>query len=549
MRVNPIKPSRRVFISAGAFVCWAIAQTGLGQDLLAGELFNEKGWGSFGEFWKSLFSPKLAGSFLKSVIEASQVTLSFAVLGTVVSMVTGMVVSFTISELSVPNRWVQRIARVVMAAPRAFHEVVFALLLIEAFGFDPFVAIISIGVPYGVIVGKVFAETVDEADRRPFQNLRLIGAGRLSGSVFGGLASVKGELVSYAFYRFECAIRSAAVLGVVGVGGIGQQLDLSFETLRYREIWTYIFALMLMSGFAEYASGRVRLRLSGQIQRETGQPKRPNPSQVGVVLKRMASAAQTTPAIAFTAVVTLMLCFHWSGLNLAQTFSRRRWKLLVELITDLWPPSLGGESWRHAVSAAAETVAMSVLAIAAAAILATLFALLVARPPSTAPVSPISAAARSFGRMLLLLFRAVPAPVWAFLVVLVVFPGPVAGAIALAVYNLGILGRLIGEVIEERSGGVADSLRLIGVSEPASMVFGVLPEISSRVLGLVFYRWEVIVRETVIVGVVGAGGLGQLIQSQLVARDFQGVAGSVCVLGVIAVLVDFLGSIGRKALR
>lgn len=149
----------------------------------------------------------------------------------------------------------------------------------------------------------------------------------------------------------------------------------------------------------------------------------------------------------------------------------------------------------------------------------------------------------------MLLARAVPAPIWAFLSVLVLFPGIWPGVVGLAVYNLGVLGRLFTEVLEETDSRAADSLRAIGASPTSCFFYGVLPVAGPRLVSLAFYRWEVIVRETVVVGVVGAGGLGRLINEHLAARDFAAVTGALMSVLVIAIAIDEVSARVRRALR
>jgi len=149
--------------------------------------------------------------------------------------------------------------------------------------------------------------------------------------------------------------------------------------------------------------------------------------------------------------------------------------------------------------------------------------------------------------LVLLLFRAVPGPIWAFLVVLVMFPGIWPGAVALGVYNIGVLGRLYAEVLENHDDRVRRHLASTGASGPQRFAYAVVPTAAPRLASLTLYRWEVITRETVIVGVVGAAGLGQLIQQHLVARDFAAVFGAIGGLVILTLLIDAMSTRLRRA--
>src|SRR5699024_8735317 len=128
--------------------------------------------------------------------------------------------------------------------PRGIHEVIWGLFLVSVLGRDPIVGVLAIAIPFGAITAKVYAEMIDESARGPYQALRECGAGRLTCLVYAVLPQTLPGLMSYAFYRFECSIRSAVILGMIGVGGLGFQLSMSFQGLQYGEMWTLIYVLI-----------------------------------------------------------------------------------------------------------------------------------------------------------------------------------------------------------------------------------------------------------------------------------------------------------------
>ncbi|MCB0992936.1 MAG: ABC transporter permease subunit [Acidimicrobiales bacterium] len=507
---------RRVAIAMAAALVWATFEAGVGSEVL-----NGGGWPSFWRFWRAVISPELSVEFLRLTADAALTTLGFAVLGTALSLLLGAGGALLTSELVAGTGAWQRWWRAVMVIPRAVHEVLWALLLIQVLGFDPLVAVIAIGVPFGAVTTKVFAETIDEADRAPYHALRACGAGRLSALAYGVLPNIAGELTSYAFYRFECAIRSAAVLGVIGAGGLGFQLDLSFESLRYREIWTLVAALMLLSGLADWWSARVR---------------------TSTVTSNRYSVLAAVGLIPFSWwIVDLSVSSLWSG---------RTPRLAADLVADLFPPTTGPGGLGELIDASLATVAMSVLSVAIAAGGALLLGAAAARSRFTTSRRTLrSSLVAPAARLTLLLFRAVPAPVWAFLFVLVLYPGTWPGAVALGVYNLGVVGRLFAETFEEADPHPARRIRASGAPDTSAFLYGTLPVAAPRLASLTLYRWEVMTRETVVVGVVGAGGLGQLINEHLAARDFAAVAGALMAMVVIAVVIDGASSVIRRALR
>jgi phosphonate transport system permease protein len=139
--------------------------------------------------------------------------------------------------------------------------------------------------------------------------------------------------------------------------------------------------------------------------------------------------------------------------------------------------------------------------------------------------------------------------VWALVLLFVLVPGPLPGALALAAYNFGILGRLMAEVVENADGRPEAAIRVHGVGYLHSWLYGTWPQVFPRLLAFGLYRWEVAIRETVIVGLVGAGGLGRLLSEQVAAFDWPGVTSTLFALVLLTFLVDVVSARTRRALR
>lgn len=503
---------QRVVVLTVASLAFSVSRAGLA------DVVNIDGWSSFARFWTTVVRPETSAEFLRLTWDAALQTLAFAVLGSALALLIGAAGALVLSQRMGGSAWRRRCVSVVAALPRAVHEILIGLLLVQVFGFDPIVAVLAIGIPFGAVTAKVFADAIDDADQAAFNSLRASGASRFGAVMYGIGPQVRTELVGYGFYRLECAIRSAAVLGIAGVGGLGFQLDLSFESLRYEEIWTLIAALMLLSGGADAASSSVRL------------------------------GGRRAPAGRLLVVSVIVLGWaSWQvGLDVGSLWSERTRARLPTFANELLPLRLGPGGWGELGSATLDTVGLAVLALMIAVIAGLLGAVAIRRP--TFAASRRGRLRRSAARLLLLMFRAVPAPIWAFLFVLILFPGLWPGAVALGVYNAGVLGRLFAEAIESQPVDAERSALLAGANRVERWCYGVLPQAAPRLTSLAVYRGEVIVRETIIIGVVGAGGLGQLVRDHLVARDFGAVTGVVIVLVALAASADALGTALRRSL-
>lgn len=154
------------------------------------------------------------------------------------------------------------VARVLIAVMRSTHELLWAVLFMAAMGLTPLAAVIALAIPHTGILAKIFAEMVDEAPRDAAKHLRDSGAGALQQYFFGLLPGARNDLVAYGYYRFECIVRGSAVLGFFGIETIGKYIKDAFDNHHYHEMWTYIYALLILVVVFDLWSGVIRRRLS-----------------------------------------------------------------------------------------------------------------------------------------------------------------------------------------------------------------------------------------------------------------------------------------------
>jgi ABC-type phosphate/phosphonate transport system permease subunit len=176
------------------------------------------------------------------------------------------------------------------------------------------------------------------------------------------------------------------------------------------------------------------------------------------------------------------------------------------------PAFLNVEIWKNAVNLTIETLVMSVMATGFATIAALLTVVPAARNIAD---GSLTLAKKWHGRISFgavrggyIFSRAVPELVWAMIIIFIFKPGMLPGAIALALHNFGILGKLFAEVIEDIDSRPVRNLSSSGAGSIQLLMYGVLPAVLPRFLTYILYRWEVIMRTTIVVGFVGAGGLG-----------------------------------------
>ena len=145
---------------------------------------------------------------------------------------------------------------------RSIPELIWALVFVRVVGLGPTAGVLAIALTYGGMLGKVYAEILESGDNHAALALLQNGAGRLQSFFYGLLPQNAAELTSYTVYRWECAIRSSAVLGFVGAGGIGQQMDVSMKMFNGSEVSSMLIVFMALVWLADYVSAWLRRALA-----------------------------------------------------------------------------------------------------------------------------------------------------------------------------------------------------------------------------------------------------------------------------------------------
>ena len=216
-------------------------------------------------------------------------------------------------------------------------------------------------------------------------------------------------------------------------------------------------------------------------------------------------------------------------------------------------PLVQGARWLETGRLALNTLAMSVLAMGIAGAGALVLLMPGARNVSDGTLggAPSRAGAATYAatRIFYTLTRAIPELVWAMLIVFFLSPGIIPGALALGIHNLGIVGRLTSEVVENLDPAPARALRAAGASSPKVLLYGVFPQALPMFLTFLMYRWEVVIRTTVVVGFLNAGGLGREFRLRMSWFHYDEVALLLVWYLMLVIAVDLLSAQLRRRVR
>ena len=198
-------------------------------------------------FMAEFFPPDTSPQFLAKVGIAAWETLAMSALGTAIAAVLGLALAVPASRMSSQDpAWLRNPTRWLLNALRAIPELVWAALLLISAGLGPMAGTLALALHTSGVLGRLFSEAMENIPTGPGDALRTQGVGPLRVFAYATLPQVLPQLMSYTLYRWENNIRAAAVLGVVGAGGLGQLLSFNMGLFLMNKTATILGAMLLM---------------------------------------------------------------------------------------------------------------------------------------------------------------------------------------------------------------------------------------------------------------------------------------------------------------
>jgi len=199
--------------------------------------------------------------FLQRLVRPVLETIQLAIWGTLLAIVLALPLCFLAARNFTPSPLVFHATRQVFNAARGINEIIFALIFVAAVGLGPFAGVLALSVHGAGMLGKFFAEAIEEADAGPVEALRATGARPLQVIVFAVLPQALPAWIAATLYRLEVNLRAATILGMVGAGGIGFELYSSLKLFQYEDTATCVIVILVMVMTADYVSSRLRARI------------------------------------------------------------------------------------------------------------------------------------------------------------------------------------------------------------------------------------------------------------------------------------------------
>ena len=421
------------------------------------------------------------------LLEAFAHTIAFALLGVSVGNVLGLVLALAFHL---------RIVRILAAMVRAVHELFWALIFLQVLGLTPWTGVLAIAIPYAGIIAKVYAEILEESDQRALRALPP-GISRLSAFMFARLPIAFAHFRTYSLYRLECGLRSSAVLGFVGLPTLGFHLESAFAEGHYSQasalLIVFYLAIATMRKWVHRALLPVYLLIALWIL-PTGLP-----------------VSMDTAWRFFSEDIVPQPLRDAVALDVNAWYAT--WLWLTQLLYEQALPGIGA------------TLLLSVIALVVTGVITlTLFPLI--SPLFFRPMP------RTFGHVLLVIVRSTPEYILAYVLLQLWGPSMLPAIVALSLHNGGILAHLLGRYSESLT------LRMDAPHGLNRYFYEVLPRVYRQFMAFALYRFEVILRETAILGMLGIYTLGFYIDSAFADIRFDRALVLIAVTAMLNIAVD-----------
>jgi phosphonate transport system permease protein len=195
-------------------------------------------------------------------------TVLIAYLGTLIGAVGAFTMAFLAATNLAPSGALRFSIKRVFEFCRTVPNLVFALMFVSAFGLGPLAGILAIAIHSFGTLGKLFTEALENIDMKPVEGVRSTGSRFIEAMRFGALPQVMSTFASYTLLRFEINVREGSVVGMVGAGGIGQDLFVAIRKFYYTDVSAILLMIIVCVAVIDLVTERIRHRLSGQ---DTGQ--------------------------------------------------------------------------------------------------------------------------------------------------------------------------------------------------------------------------------------------------------------------------------------
>lgn len=512
------------------------------------------------KFVRQLFPPDFSPGFLIIVARAALQTIVIAIVSTFLSVVFGLILGY----FATPVLWERgvmlagdptrigtrlqanfsRLVRAVSGFLRAVPDLVWGLFFVVAVGLGALAGTLALTISYTGVLGRVYAHLFEDVDLRAPEALHAAGATRAQVFLMAIWPQAAPNFTAYTLYSFECCVRAAAVLGFIGAGGIGYEINLSMRLFKYDQVLTLILALVIIIALTESLSRMVRRRLLASDV-ASRRPLTGREGRLFLTLMRFGKKA-----IWLLIVLSIVLSFYLTGFFDGAFGDVGIFVRTARFAARMFPPNFGLDFLYSLLLPLIQTLAISVIGTVMGIIIGAILALpatstLILGEADSAgtqsrPARALRRAVYILSRLGLNALRSIPELVWVLVCIIAVGLGAFAGTLAIGLHTGGVLGKLYAETLEEVPNRPIEAMRAIG-GRPLQLFFwAIWPQARPTLISYTALRWEMNLRVSTILGLVGGGGLGQLIYNNVQLGFYTNLATLIMLVYMMVIATDWM---------
>lgn len=552
--------------------CWSIAALGIDVPAIIASLGNAA---SFARRMVPLDFPPAA-----ELLGMLQETLAIVLLSTVLAIALSIPLSLAAARATTSGRLSRGLARTLIVLARAIPDLVLAIVFLRLFGLGPLAGILAMGLHSVGMIGKLYADAIEELDDSPREAMQALGAGRRQ-QIWGAIPrALLPQVIATGLHRFDINLRTSVLLGYVGVGGIGLGIADALRVLDYQRGMALALVVLGLCIVVELASGAARAallprtggrvaarptwadRLFSRLGRradagrsdvdrsdvdrsdagrvETGRPGSGR-ADADSRLRPPWTADRVRGLLAVTALA-LLVAASVHGVRLDGRTLLEGVRQIPQTLGLFLPPGFGGSAGT-VLSELLVTVQIALAATVLGAVLALPIGILAARSVVRSP------AVHTTFRVLIVVIRGIPELILAIVFVVISGLGAVAGTLALALGAVGLLSKLVADSLEETDQRVQEAVRATGASRMQVLAAATLRQAAPAVVAHLLYLLDTNIRSATLLGVVGAGGVGFLLLNAARVNQFEVVTSIVLLMLAVVLAVEGLALWLRRAVR
>lgn len=469
-----------------------------------------------------ILKPNLSyrGEVIVKLAETVQMAMIASMMGLILALPFALLTAGNIT----PNQLLANILNGFFSFIRTIPSLIWAALLVSIFSIGKFSGIIALGLIAFLMSLKLFREHIESIKENQLNSIKAIGASPIQMLRYCVLPYIFELSISVFFIILETNIRAAAILGLIGAGGIGQIMWRDLNHLRYDKVATIILILFLTILVIDLLSLSIRKYLKKKSIKfiDVKGHKR-------FQIYKIIYMPMLLMVLLYVIFKSLDIDYERFLLGLGQGADIIR--RMVKIDMSYFPKLMEGIK---------ESFFIAVFATIIGGICSLILSYLTAY--NTSPKRGISLIFKGGINIL----RTFPPLITAIIFFRGVGPGPLAGAIALSIYTTGVLTKMYSEVLENTQKDIQDSITVTGGTRLQTYVHGLLPHTFPSFIGLLLYRLESNIRNSTILGVIGAGGVGAALTINITWRNWERVGLLLLGVSIMIILIDKLSQYLRK---